>query len=241
MCIFTANLHEDALARIQHLESELERAVSQSIQCHAYWKEREAEWTTKRADYRARLKNLGDQLADAQEKENRAAKRNRELSEQISALTAELHDAHEQHASLRDHLQLQTSLEPKSIVAEFANIKRSIGKLCYNLTNSIVEHIVASRPDLKSTDGVAHPDALKHFLGHRSALISSPIGAGRPLEDFIDCVMCICLNEMLFSRVFYLFHPSLDHEKDKFIRRMYRDIQKTGIASLSIYNLWPLR
>jgi len=218
--------------RIHHLEEELERVnglleISRSQRAHsdAEWGEKRAQWVAERQEYRQRLEESTKSLADSKEKEKRAVARTRELSEEITGLTSELHDAHTQHASLRDHLQLRDSREPKAIVTDFALIQRQIGKLCYNLTNTITEHILASFPDIQTSDRAMHFEALNKFLGSYSTLALSSSGVGRPLEDFVDCAFCVFFNDMLYRQLLRCFHPMLDSEGEKLIQQIYRDVR----------------
>jgi len=230
----TTNLFQvsDADLRAHHLEAELERVngllkTSQSRQAcgDAEWREKEAQWAAERQVYCRQLAEFTKSLADSQRREERAVMRTRGLSEEITGLTSELHDAHAQHALLRDHLQLQDSREPEAIVADFTLIQRQIGKFCHNLTNEITENILASFPDIQTSDRAMHFETLKELLGSYSTLALSSNGAGRPLEDFVDCALCVLFNKMLYRQLLRRFHPMLDSEKDRFIRKIYDDVR----------------
>ncbi|KDQ12539.1 hypothetical protein BOTBODRAFT_34502 [Botryobasidium botryosum FD-172 SS1] len=202
-------------------------------QHRAQWNQRKARWDQKEQGYIGQLEQLRTSLADAQEREGRAVARTRELSGEITTLTVELRDAQAQHASLRDHLQLRDAREPEIIVADFLFIRRQIGKLCYDLTNAITEHIRAAFPDIQTSERATHFEELKEFLGSHSALALSSNGTGRPLEEFVESVLCTRFNESLYHHVLRRFHPMLDSEKEEFIQKMYEDVRATEPQAVS--------
>ncbi|KDQ12501.1 hypothetical protein BOTBODRAFT_56770 [Botryobasidium botryosum FD-172 SS1] len=224
---------EDFKLELALLRAQLQQLESQSASREGDWLQIQASWEKKREVYHNRLTEAGRLLADSRSKEEHAAARKRELSEQITKLTAELRDAHDQHASLRNHLQLQDPREPKAIVDDFIALKRSIAKACFKLASTTGGYIIHRYPNITSSDQAVHMLALKGLLKSHAPLACSPQGVGRPLHDFIDTALCVGLNGMLFRQVLSRFHWNLEAREDQLIWQMYQTIRRNEPQAVS--------
>ncbi|KDQ12465.1 hypothetical protein BOTBODRAFT_34433 [Botryobasidium botryosum FD-172 SS1] len=142
----------------------------------------------------------------------------------IASLKSKLRKAEEQHASLRDHLQVSDTQEPRQIVSSFQALKRSIANACTRISASATDCIHRDAPDLLLSTHSRSRDKLETLLHHASGLITSPSGEGRPLEDFLDYSLRHLLNRSLTDELFNLFHPNVIGEEDIRITELYEDI-----------------
>jgi len=180
---------------VEELRSELLRVKSGSA-------EKERRLRARCDQYHRRFSDAQVSLAAA--KENIAR-----CEENIRRLEAELVDAHEQHASIRNHLQLRDSREPKEIVNDFRALKRSIGYLCTDLSAAITDRIHTFLPNLQFSSQAFHLKRLSRILSIPYNLIVSSARKGRPIEDFIDYSLRFLLNKMLCQELFDRCHPHI--------------------------------
>ncbi|KDQ12478.1 hypothetical protein BOTBODRAFT_176418 [Botryobasidium botryosum FD-172 SS1] len=182
-----------------------------------------------RDHYRRRFSDAQASLAAAKEKIARYEEKIRKLKDELVA-------AQEQHASIRDHLQLRDSREPREIVAEFRALKRSISYLCTDLGAAITDRIHTFSPSLQLSTQASHPKHLSKTLSKSYNLIRSPAREGRPLEDFIDYSLRFLLNLMLCQQLFHRFHPHTPENVEHVLATLYEQIQSQGTSSI-LYQL----
>ncbi|KDQ12474.1 hypothetical protein BOTBODRAFT_176414 [Botryobasidium botryosum FD-172 SS1] len=187
-------------------------------------------WFTSTADkYDQLKKQIQDLLQQnrALEVQNRVLEINARAREQD--LTARLHEAEQQYASLRNHLQLQDSREPREIVDPFKLIGQRIGNFCSDLSATISDSLEETFPDISSSTHAIHPEQLNTLLSTTSRLYVSPSGVGREVEDFIYFALLHALGTALKRELFDRFHPHISEPQDLHMRDVYKAIRDTDV------------
>lgn len=157
-------------------------------------------------------KALESQLFQSQEREDDLATR--------------LHDMEQQYASLRNHLQIQDSREPREVVESFRTIKQRIGNFCSTLSATISDAMQEAFPDISHSTHAVHPEELRKLLPTTWGLYVSTTGGGREIEDFIYYALLHILGSELKRNLFDHFHPRL--KNDSTMSDIYEGIRNQG-------------
>jgi len=147
-----------------------------------------------------------------------------EANKIITSLQVKLREVEEQHASLRDSLQVSDAQEPRQVVSAFQALKRSIANVCTGISASATDYIHRGAPDLLLSTQSQSRDDLERVLGGCGGLIVSPSGEGRPIEDFLDYSLRFLLNRSLARDLFGFFHPNLTDDGATLVSKLHDEV-----------------
>ncbi|KAG8732573.1 hypothetical protein FRC11_012526 [Ceratobasidium sp. 423] len=160
--------------------------------------------------------------------------------EVIAKLNRELLQSHQEYSSLRSQLQLQENFEQSEIVQELQDLNRRIDDIGRSFSEYLTDKYVVAvfSKDLGKTTALdaRNLSELKLLLGHidgKPSLIASTKGEGMDVEGFLDFSIRGLLCSMLFSRVFWPFHPSIPIAQSKLLHDVYKDIREREPQAVS--------
>ncbi|KAG8712279.1 hypothetical protein FRC11_000549 [Ceratobasidium sp. 423] len=183
------------------------------------------------SDLQEKSIQLGRYHSTHQQNEDRWASQD----EVIAKLNRELLQSHQEYSSLRSQLQLQENIEQSEVVQEFQDLNRRIDDIGRSFSEYLTDKYVLAvfGKDIGETTALdaRNLSELKLLLGHvdgKPSLIASTKGEGMDVEGFLDFSIRGLICSMLFSRVFWPFHPSIPVAQSKLLHDVHKDIRERG-------------
>ncbi|KAG8717677.1 hypothetical protein FRC09_013914 [Ceratobasidium sp. 395] len=197
------------------------------------------------ASYESRIRSLEGMLKESEEKLSRLSESEGQSEQQLesgkddTALRQQLEETQNENASLRSQLQAldgdkpEDIIEPDGIVQSLASLNRQIEELSRTISAYLVDRYVPTLlgkdpGDVTALHARNLPElaALFSHVEGNSSLMSSSIGAGMPVEDFLDYAIRSLLCKHICRRIFDPFHPGVDLSLSDGISRIYNSVRK---------------
>ncbi|KAG8739173.1 hypothetical protein FRC10_006064 [Ceratobasidium sp. 414] len=198
------------------------------------------------APYKSKIHSLEEMLKDSQAKVSHLSESQQQPQQQSepggedgATLRQKLEEALNENVSLRSQLQqldsvkLQDIIKQDDVVQTLTDLNRQIEEFSRTISAYLVDKYVQKLLGRDPGDVTAlharHLAELAALFGHvegNSSLMSSSVGAGMPVEDFLDYAIRSLLCKHICRRVFDPFHPGVDLSQSDAISRVYDSIRR---------------
>lgn len=155
-----------------------------------------------------------------------------DLAQERAKLTYQFHEAEQEVASLRNHLQIVDSLESREVVQFFQSLKLKIKNACLSMSAHLADFIAARLSESETPpfdSGFKYDvETLQKILTGGMSLITLLSNDDYQLEDFLEYALRFSMSSKLDKDLFRRFHPGNAKEQDTFLLALYEKIRTKG-------------
>ncbi|KAG8742802.1 hypothetical protein FRC11_014134 [Ceratobasidium sp. 423] len=153
--------------------------------------------------------------------------------EETATLKQKILQTLQEYSLLQSQLELQENLGQNAIFQELRDLNRRIEDIGRSFSEYLTDKYVLATfgkdPSETTALDARNLSELKLLLGHaddKPSLIMSTRGEGMDVESFLDFSIRGLICSLLFSRIFWPFHPSIPIVQSKLLHGVHKDIRE---------------